>query len=214
MPNLRSLALGGLLIGFSSTVCAGDLWGSTACAPLPDLAVMHQIGDAMRAAYPHDLDPKSPEAIKAADRIMVVDRQHTSRLSPWLKRCGWPDARIVGEASEGMVWSLVQHADQDRPFQQRAIRLLKSQVLQGGAPAAHLAYLEDRVAIGMGQPQRYGTQLEMNGACSVELLPVDSPSKVEARRKQVGMEPLTVYLTQVRSTMLPENCSSMERTVK
>lgn len=175
---------------------------------------MHQIGEAVRAAYPHDLDTKSPEAIKAADRIMVVDRQNTARLSPWLQRCGWPDARSVGEAMEGMVWSLVQHADQNRPFQRLSIRLLKRQVLRGGAPAVHLAYLEDRVAISMGQPQRYGTQLEMNGACSVELLPVDSPNKVEVRRKEVGLEPLAVYLAQVRNTLLPANCSATGRMVQ
>lgn len=214
MFELRLLALGGLLLASSSTVCAGESRGPADCFPLPDLAVMHQIGNAVRAAYPYDLDPKSPEAVKAADRIMVVDRQNTARLSLWLQRCGWPDARSVGEATEGVVWSLVQHADQNRPFQQVAVSLLKRQVLRGGAPAVHLAYLEDRIAIGMGQPQRYGTQLEMNGACSVEPLPVDSPSKVEVRRKEVGMEPLAVYLAQVRNTLLPANCSATGRTVQ
>ncbi|MEO3713737.1 DUF6624 domain-containing protein [Roseateles flavus] len=211
MFELRRLALGGMLLASWAMASASDSRSPANCVALPDLAAMHQVGNAVRAAYPYDLDPKSPEAVKAADRIMVVDRRNTERLRPWLQRCGWPDARKVGEATEGMVWSLVQHADQDRPFQQMASSLLKRQVLRGGAPAIHLAYLEDRIAIGTGQRQLYGTQLEMNGECSVELFPIDSPLKVDVRRKEVGMEPLRVYVAQVRATMLPEQCRTVAR---
>lgn len=210
MLELRSLALSGLLASLS-LACAAGSRSPADCAPPPDLAVMQQVGEAVRAAYPHDLDATAPEAVRAADRIMLVDRQNTARLRPWLRRCGWPDSRSAGEATEGRVWVLVQHADQDRPFQQIAIGLLKRRVLQGGAPAIHLAYLEDRVAIGMGQAQRYGTQVEMKGACSIEPLPVDHPTLVDSRRKAVGMEPLATYLAHVRASLLPPHCSAPER---
>lgn len=167
---------------------------------------MKEIGDAVRAMYPFEADPKSAQALQAADRIMVVDRQNTAHLRPWLKRCGWPSTKRHGAVVEGLVWALVQHADQDRPFQTMAITLLRQRVHQGEAPGAHLAYLEDRVAVGSGQQQLYGTQAEVKGQCLVELLPVDSLPSVNKRRKAIGMDSIESYMAELRKALLPPVC--------
>ena len=203
-----SLALGCLSVGAFAT--GRD--GMAGCEPPANLQTMKAIGDSVRAIYPMDVDPKSPEAVKAADRVMVVDRQNTAQLRPWLERCGWPSVKLHGEEVESMVWSLVQHADQDRRFQKFAIGLLKDQVARKDAPGVHLAYLEDRVAIGMGQRQRYGTQMEQTGPCGVDLLPVDDLALANKRRKEVGLVPLEAYIAQLRATLLPASCRSEERT--
>lgn len=205
MAELRT-ALAGFLALSALAAQATTPAQPASCWPLTSLRAMKDVGEAVRAMYPMDVDPKSPQAEKAADRVMLVDRQNTAQLRPWLQRCGWPSIRTHGEEVEGLVWLLVQHADQDRPFQLFAIDLLKRGVLEGSAPGAHLAYLEDRVAIGMGKPQRYGTQAEQKGPCHVELLPIDDLGKVAARRRQAGLPPLDTYVDQLRSAMLPPTC--------
>lgn len=195
------------LVAFMASIAhaRGDE-GGLACGPPVNLQLMKEIGDAVRAMYPFDADPKSTQALQAADRIMVVDRQNTAQLRPWLKRCGWPSTKRHGTVVEGLVWALVQHADQDRPFQTMAITLLRQRVHQGEAPGAHLAYLEDRIAVGSGQPQLYGTQAELKGPCLVELLPVENRSSVNNRRKAIGMASIESYMAELRKALLPPSC--------
>jgi hypothetical protein len=206
MDKLRQAASAGLCLLAALTAHGAKPAQTASCAPLPSLRAMKEAGDAVRAMYPLDVDPKSPQAEKAADRVMLVDRQNTAQLRPWLRRCGWPSVKIHGAEVEGLVWVLIQHADQDRSFQLFAIGLLKRRVLEGDAPGSHLAYLEDRVAIGMGQPQRYGTQAEQKGPCRVELLPVDDLARVAKRRRDAGLDPLDKYIAQLRSALLPPSC--------
>lgn len=206
MDKLWPAAWGGFCMLAALTAHAMKPVEEASCAPLPGLRAMKEAGDAVRSIYPLDADPKSPHAEKAADRIMLVDRKNTAQLGPWLRRCGWPKVSIYGEEVGGLVWILIQHADQDRSFQQFAIGLLKRRVVEREAPGSHLAYLEDRVAIGMGQPQRYGTQVEQKGPCQVELLPVDDLARVADRRRAAGLDPLETYIAQLRSALLPPSC--------
>lgn len=206
MTRLGTAALGGALL-VSTCAFAMDAAKAPNCDSMAELRAMAQAGNAVRALMP-DADPRSREWIRAFDRAALVDRRNNQFLGPWLKACGWPDARNGGEEREGLVWLLVQHADQERPLQDFAVELLRRKVLEGGAPPIHLAYLEDRIAIGRERPQRYGTQLERTGPCSLEPLPLDSRKDVDARRAQVGMEPLDQYLRKVRTQILPATCGS------
>lgn len=207
MVEVRATAIAFAVCCLSAGASAAGAKGTGACQPPANLQTMNAIGETVRAMYPMDVDPKSPEAEKAADRVMAVDRQNTAQLRPWLQRCGWPSVKFHGEEVVNMVWLLVQHADQDRAFQKFAIGLLRDRVLQNDAPGVHLAYLEDRVAVGMGQRQRYGTQMEQNGPCKVDLLPIDDVTLVNKRRKEAGLVSLETYMGQLRAAVLPANCA-------
>ncbi len=208
MANAPAAAIALALCLIASSVDAAGSTAVAVCKPPANLQTMKAIGDVVRAMYPMDADPKSPEAERAADRVMAVDRHNTAQLRPWLQRCGWPSVKVHGQEVENTVWLLVQHADQDRPFQQFAVGLLKVRVLQKDAPGAHLAYLADRVAVGMGRRQMYGTQVEQTGPCKVELLPVDDGALVNQRRKEAGLNSLDAYMDQLRATLLPSTCRS------
>ncbi len=197
----------GILVLAGAPTFAMDAGKGPKCDSMVQLRTMAQAGTAVRKLMP-DADPRSKEWIQAFERAALVDRRNNEILGPWLKACGWPDARNGGEEREGLVWLLVQHADQDRPLQDFAVGLLRRKVLEGGAPPMHLAYLEDRIAIGRQRPQRYGTQLERTGPCGLELLPLDNREAVDARRAEVGMEPLDLYLREVRKQMLPATCGT------
>src|SRR5205085_1172028 len=71
---------------------------------------------------------------------------------------GWPGKSLVGVDGANAAWLLVQHADQGRAFQKRCLPLLEAAVKKGEATGVQLAYLSDRVRVGAGEKQVYGTQ--------------------------------------------------------
>ena len=64
----------------------------------------------------------------------------------------------------------------------------------------HLAYLEDRIRVREGLPQRYGTQLQKSGE-GWQPLPTEEPDSLDARRQAVGLEPISEYLEGARRTL-------------
>ena len=87
------------------------------------------------------------------------DQARTRRLAEILDQHGWPTYDLVGEDGEDAAWAIAQHSDLDPAFQARALELLRAAVEAGQGSPGNLAYLEDRIAVGEGRPQRYGTQV-------------------------------------------------------
>jgi hypothetical protein len=75
---------------------------------------------------------------------------------------------------------------------------LRAAVTQGEAPAAHLAYLEDRVRVNAGQPQLYGTQFTLT-AGTLTPYPIEDPGRLDQRRAQAGLEPFADYEARMRA---------------
>jgi hypothetical protein len=71
------------------------------------------------------------------------------------------------------------------------LELMREAVADGVSDATELAYLEDRVAVNTGRPQRYGTQVECVGG-HAEAQEVADPETVDERRAEVGMEPVAL----------------------
>jgi hypothetical protein len=125
-------------------------------------------------------------------RMARADRQNQARLKKIVARHGWPGKTLVGKKAAHAAWVLVQHADNDRAFQKRCLALMKA-VPRGEVEPQDLAYLTDRVLVGEGKKQLYGTQLR--GEKGVfKPLPIEDEKKVDKRRAAVGMPPLAQYL--------------------
>jgi hypothetical protein len=62
----------------------------------------------------------------------------------------------------------------------------------------NVAYLDDRVRVGMGEPQSYGTQFgeDADGRFGPE--PIENPEHLDERRAEVGMEPFAEYEARMR----------------
>lgn len=182
------------------------------CSTIPrDLADMVAVDQALRFRLIEMLPTLKPgERPHLADQLAVVDRSNTERLRSILRRCGWPRSSVVGPEPGRNAWLLAQHADHDRKFQLYALRLLDAAVRSSEAPGENLAYLSDRIAVARGKKQLYGTQFNQPSNCTFELEPVDDLTKVEQRRKALGMPTLTEYRGQMQD-MLPQGCNA-ERT--
>jgi hypothetical protein len=125
--------------------------------------------------------------------LMEVDTDNRTWLKGIIEKQGWPGKTLVGVDGAHMAWLMVQHADADLPFQKKCLELLKAAVKEGEATGVDLAYLTDRVLAAEGRKQRYGTQLEQREGKMV-LKPVEDEANLDARRKELGMEPIAAYL--------------------
>lgn len=125
-------------------------------------------------------------------RVRDADRDNIKWLKEIVAKQGWPGKSLVGSAGSQNAWLLVQHADADRDFQESCLKKMEA-MPRGEIEPKNLAYLTDRVLVGRGKKQKYGTQAVFQNGKAVAS-PVEDPDNVDARRKSVGLQPLADYL--------------------
>jgi hypothetical protein len=123
--------------------------------------------------------------------------QRQARLAEILDEHGWPGWDLVGRKGSTAAWVVVQHADLDPAFQERALALLEEAVAAGDASRGDLAYLTDRVAVARGEEQTYGTQIRCDGKEAVPATPIADEAGVEERRTEAGLDPLRDYVAEM-----------------
>jgi len=122
------------------------------------------------------------------------DPARTERLKEIIDEFGWPTFDLVGEDGEDAAWVIAQHSDLDPEFQSGAVEILRDAVAAGQASPGNLAYLEDRVLAGKGEPQIYGTQIGCGPDGPEPATPITDEDTVDARRAEAGLEPLADYM--------------------
>jgi len=137
--------------------------------------------------------PGSPEARAVWERQAVLDTKNQARLAAIVAEHGWPGAKLVGLAAADAAFLIVQHAE--LAYQKKYLPLLEAAVARRDALPPWAAMLKDRVLVGDGKPQIYGTQVHMPpGATKWQLRPIADEARVDERRASVGLEPLVEYL--------------------
>jgi hypothetical protein len=111
-----------------------------------------------------------------------------------INKYGYPGYDLVGESSGTFFW-IIQHCDDDIPFQEHVLVLMKKEVNINNASKENYAYLVDRVLVNRHQKQIYGTQIHFDTTTHKSApFPLKYPQKVNQLRKEMGLEPLEVYL--------------------
>lgn len=123
--------------------------------------------------------------IKKADSINLV------KVTRIIDKHGWPGPEIVGEEGNQAVFLTIQHADP--ATQRKYISVMREAVKAGKAEGSALALLEDRVALGNGEKQIYGSQIAMEDSGQY-VAPMIDPDNVDKRRAEVGLGPIAEYL--------------------
>lgn len=130
-------------------------------------------------------------------RMLENRKRHAARMKEILDEFGWPGTALVGKDGAAAAWLLVQHGGLD--LQERVLGLVRRAKDPGVSPA-DVATLTDRVLIGQGKPQRYGTQYSVaNGR--LDLDPLENADSVDVWRAGVGLGPLADYLKQARAAL-------------
>jgi hypothetical protein len=150
---------------------------------------------------------KTPDKTILA-RMQAIDAANTERMKAIVKRYGWPGPELVGVDGSEAAFLLVQHAD--LAFQKEMLPLVEKAYRSGGLSGQSYALLLDRVRVGEGKPQVYGTQAkrfeEWNGQ-EPALQPIEDEANVDKRRAEVGLPPLAEYREMLKRMYFPQGPS-------
>lgn len=116
-----------------------------------------------------------------------------------LDQHGWLGADVVGGKGNSTLFLVIQHSNQKT--QEKYLPMMRDAVKNGKAQGSSLALLEDRVALGQGRRQIYGSQIGRDPETKVfHVLPLEDPDNVDKRRSEVGLEPLAEYVNNWKIT--------------
>ena len=132
------------------------------------------------------------------ERMAAVHRENAEALARIVEKVGWPGVSMVGAEGAEAAWLVLQHAIGNPDLQRKCLPMLKKAAEIGDVPAAQVAYLDDRISVFEGRPQRYGTQFEWDGNGSLSPLPLQDPQQVDQYRESVGLGPLSEKTQEVR----------------
>lgn len=138
-------------------------------------------------------------------RMQAIDSSNTERMRAIVRRYGWPGPKLVGREGTEAAFLLVQHAD--HAFQKEMLPLVEKAYKRGELSGQSYALLLDRVLVGEGKPQVYGTQAkrieEWKGREPV-LEPIEDEANVDKRRAEVGLFPLSEYRELLKQMYFPK----------
>ena len=130
---------------------------------------------------------------EAAGRAMTaLDEKHAGRLRAIFKEHGFPGFCLVGRDGAQAAHVMLLHSP-SLELQKEALPLVEAAVKKGELPAQAAATLTDKVLVGEGKPQIYGTHFSFVDGKLV-MSPVSDPEGLEARRARVGLPPLKEYI--------------------
>lgn len=126
-------------------------------------------------------------------KMNEVDSTDLLLVTKILDERGWLGPDIIGDQGNMTLFLVIQHSDQ--AAQERYLPMMRAAVAKGDAIGSDLALLEDRVALGEGKRQVYGSQIGRDDDTGeYYVLPLEDPDNVDVRRKTVGLSPIADYL--------------------
>ncbi len=118
-----------------------------------------------------------------------IDYSNLEYVTSLIDQCGMPQERSALKT----VFYVLQH--NHTIHQKKYIEQLREQAALGNFSRSTLAMMEDRILIGEGKQQLYGTQVvRMPGEKQARLDDLFEPEYVNQRRKEVGLGPIEEYL--------------------
>jgi hypothetical protein len=131
------------------------------------------------------------------DHWKVINEKDSINLIKVLKildERGWLGADVIGRQGNSTLFLVIQHSNQKT--QEKYLPMMREAVAKKKASASSLALLEDRVALGQGKKQVYGSQIgrKPNGG-DYYVLPLEDPDNVDKRRDSMGLGSLESYIS-------------------
>ena len=177
-------------VGLGLLACSGDETDHEGDAARSEQVAEPEVRDELLAMMEDDQTERTEGTGSAS-----TDRERTERLQAIVEEHGWPTLSMVGKEGATAAWLIAQHSDFDVELQEELLALMQAE--GDDVDASEVAYLEDRVAVNNGEPQRYGTQVSCVPEGGVEpSTPLVDEAAVDALREEAGMEPLADYYTE------------------
>lgn len=145
--------------------------------------------DGVESKYGRD----SKEVKELWKTIQEKDSINLIKVLAILDKYGWLGPQEVGPQGNQTLFLVIQHSE--LPVQQKYLPMMRDAVKKGKAQPSALALLEDRVALGEGKKQIYGSQIGMDKNGKAYVSPLEDPDNVDKRRAEVGLGPLADYVS-------------------
>jgi uncharacterized protein DUF6624 len=129
-------------------------------------------------------------------------------LNDIIEKIGYPTIDKVGRKASEAAWFVIQHSISQPEFMKKCVQLLENAVSDNQADPANLAYLSDRIAVFENKFQLYGTQFDWDDNGNLSPNPFDELSKVNERRKSLGLNTLEEQTEFIRKRAEAENQSA------
>lgn len=134
----------------------------------------------------------SPVLDSLGEVMYVKDSINVEKIVKILDAKGWVGKDKIGKRANTTLFLVIQHADIE--VQKKYLPLMKDAVTKGNASGKELALLVDRIALGEGKKQIYGSQLGTHPQTGkFYIRPLDDPDNVDKRRATVGLGSLADY---------------------
>jgi hypothetical protein len=133
--------------------------------------------------------------VDSLGRLMEAkDEKNLKKIIAILDKYGWVGPDVVGGQANQTLFLVIQHSNLST--QQKYLPMMREAVKNKKATGSSLALLEDRVALGEGRRQTYGSQIGTDNTSGKNyILPLDDPDNVDKRRAEVGLGPLADYVS-------------------
>ena len=122
-------------------------------------------------------------------RMATVHDANAARLRMIIATHGWPTEHLVGVDGAKAAHRIAQHSINHPDFMRECRRLLDEASAKGEVPRWQFAYMDDRIRVFEGSPQRYGTQWR-GGPKGLEPYPIEDAAQVDERRAALGLPSL------------------------
>ncbi len=113
----------------------------------------------------------------------LIDSTNINYIESIFKTKGYPGKSMVGEPTNTVAWSVLQHSNKIGEY----LPLVKRAGEEGEIPMNLVAMMEDRYLMNEGKPQIYGTQGRMDDDKNY-IWPIQDPENVNKRRKEAGFD--------------------------
>lgn len=127
-------------------------------------------------------------------KIRKSDLENLKIVKNILDKHGWISSSKIGQKANSTLFLVIQHSDQET--QEKYLPMMRKAVENNKANPASLALLEDRVALGKGELQIYGSQIGTDQVTGeIYVLPLLDPVNVNNRRAKVGLGTIEDYVS-------------------
>lgn len=151
------------------------------------------VGRAQRAAQLREAVAALPGAAHRRQEFTAACQLNSQALQLIVADHGWPTRDLVGDEAALAAVKILLHSN-DQTLHHTCQPLIADAVSDGRCPPVIAAYIDDLCAVGQGQPQCYGTQID--GSLR-RPHPIRDVQHVDARRHSVGLGPLNEHLAAV-----------------
>lgn len=122
-----------------------------------------------------------------------INMRNQKELEYLIRKYGWPKSSQVGVGAANAAFLVIQHSTLQK--QQKYLPVIRKRCEEHEADWQCYALMYDRIQVGLGKPQRFGTQIAYNPVkAAYELSPLEDEDMVDQWRREMSMGPLSEYV--------------------